>query len=164
MLMAYIRTIQADQVAADDVWQETMLVAWRRMDDYDVSRPFGPWLRGIAHKIVLAQFSKAKGKVTIMDSESLEYLSQRFESVQSLKGDTIDEKLEALRDCIALLPDHERQCVELRYSQNLMPAELSDRLSVALETIKKRLLRAKQRLVQCITSKMEAIRSQEAAL
>lgn len=162
MLMAYIRTIQADQVAADDVWQETMLVAWRRIDDYDASRPFGPWLRGIAHKIVLANYSKAKGKVTITDSESLEYLSQRFESVQSLKGDTLDEKLEALRDCIALLSGNERQCVELRYSQSLMPAELSDRLGVALETIKKRLLRAKQRLVQCITSKIEAARSQEA--
>jgi RNA polymerase sigma factor (sigma-70 family) len=164
MLMAYIRTIQNDQVAADDVWQETMLVAWRRIDDFDVSRPFGPWLRGIAHKIVLANYSKAKGRMTVTDSESLEYLSQRFESIQSLKGDTLDEKLQALRDCIALLSDHERQCVELRYSQNLMPAELSDRLGVALETIKKRLMRAKQRLVLCITGKLETTRSQEAAL
>jgi RNA polymerase sigma factor (sigma-70 family) len=164
MLLAYIRSIQSDQVAADDTWQETMLVAWRRLDDYDTSRPFGPWLRGIAQKIVLASYSKSKGKVTIADSESLEYLSQRFESVQSLKGDTLDEKLEALRDCIATLSDPERQCIELRYTQNLMPAELSDRIGIALETVKKRLLRAKQRLVHCITSKIEVARTQEATL
>jgi RNA polymerase sigma factor (sigma-70 family) len=113
---------------------------------------------------VLANYSKAKGRMTITDSESLEYLSQRFESIQSLKGDTLDEKLQALRDCITMLSDHERQCVELRYAQNFMPAELSDRLGVALETIKKRLLRAKQRLVLCITSKMNTAQSQEAML
>jgi RNA polymerase sigma-70 factor (ECF subfamily) len=51
MLLAFIRSIQSDQAAADDIWQETMLVAWRRIGDYDNSRPFGPWLRGIAQKI-----------------------------------------------------------------------------------------------------------------
>ncbi len=89
------------------------------------------------------------------DPESMEYLSQRFESVQRLIGDTLDEKLASLRACIALLPDHERQCIEMRYSQNLMPAELCERLSVALETVKKRLVRAKLRLIDCMTSKIE---------
>jgi RNA polymerase sigma factor (sigma-70 family) len=82
--------------------------------------------------------------------------------VQNLKGDTLNEKLDALRDCIALLSDQERQCVELRYMHNLMPAELSDRLGVALEAVKKRLMRAKQRLVTCITGKIESVQIQEA--
>ena len=30
-----------------DLFQETMVVAWRRLDDFDHTRPFGPWLRGL---------------------------------------------------------------------------------------------------------------------
>ena len=162
MLMAFIRSIQFDQSAADDVWQETMLVAWRRIDDYDASRPFGPWLRGIAQKIVLAKAAKRSEQMIIADPESMEYLSDRFESVQSLKGDTLDEKLDSLRECMALLPEHERQCVELRFAQSLMPAELSERLNLALETVKKRLVRAKQRLIDCMTNKIATSASEGA--
>lgn len=164
MLMAFIRSIQFDQSSADDVWQETMIVAWRRIDDFDSSRPFGPWLRGIAQKIVLSKAAKPSQRMIVADLESMEYLSQRFESVQSLAGDTLDEKLDSLRECMALLPDHERQCIEMRYTQNLMPAELCERLSVALETVKKRLVRAKQRLIDCITNKIERKTSEGAAI
>ncbi len=163
MLLAFIRSIQYDQASAEDTWQETMLVAWRRIDDYDPSRPFGPWLRGIAQKIVLSQAAKPSSRMAVADPESMEYLSQRFESLQRLTGDTLDEKLEALRDCVALLPDHERQCIQMRYSQNLMPAELCERLSLALETVKKRLVRAKQRLIDCMTNKLEFQPSQGGA-
>ena len=149
MLLAFIRSIQSDQSAAEDVWQETMLVAWRRIDDYDTTRPFGPWLRGIAQKIVLAKFSKPN-RMTITDPESLEYLSHRFESVQQLNGDTLDEKLDSLRDCIEGLSEHERQCIEMRYSQDLKPSQLCEQLGIALETVKKRLVRAKQRLIDCM--------------
>ena len=156
MLLAYIRSIQSDRTAADDVWQETMLVAWRRIDDYDTTRPFGPWLRGIAQKIVLAKFSKPN-RITISDAESLEYLSNRFESVHRLNGDTLYEKLDTLRECISKLPEHDRQCIEMRYSQDLKPAELCEQLGVALETIKKRLMRAKQKLIDCMDRKLQSI-------
>ena len=156
MLMAFIRSIQSDESAADDVWQETMLVAWRRIDDFDPERPFGPWLRGIAQKIVLAGYSRTNQRTVITDPESLEYLGQRFDSVQQLSGDTLDQKLEALRSCIDHLPEHERTCIEMRYAHNIMPAELCERHSVGLETVKKRLVRAKQRLIECMERKLTA--------
>ena len=48
MLAAYLRTLLGRDSSLDDIFQETMLVAWRRLEDYDRSRPFAPWLRGIA--------------------------------------------------------------------------------------------------------------------
>lgn len=163
MLTAFIRAAIFDASSVDDVWQETMLVAWRRLDDFDTSRPFGPWLRGIAQKIILAKLAKLSNQQTVTDHESLEYLSQRFESIQQLNGDTLDEKLDALRGCTALLPDHERTCIELRYAQDLKPAELSQRLGVGLETIKKRLVRAKQHLIDCMERKLKAAAVSEGA-
>jgi RNA polymerase sigma factor (sigma-70 family) len=164
MLTAYIRATQFDASQVDDVWQETMLVAWRRIDDFDLTRPFGPWLRGIAQKIILSKYSTLNSQQVVTDAESLEYLSERFDSFRNLAGDTLDEKLEALRACIASLPDHERECIELRYHQELKPTDLSHHLNLALETVKKRLVRAKQRLIECIERKIGLASTQEATL
>ncbi len=162
MLTAFIRSAVADASLAEDIWQETMLVAWRRLDDYDISRPFGPWLRGIAHRTIQAKRRSSAPYVLFDDEESLAYLSDRFDELHKLQGDTLDEKLDALRDCVSHLPEHERRCIELRFVEDLMPAELSQKLDIALETIKKRLVRAKQRLIQCMQGKLAAIKTEGA--
>ncbi len=153
-LLAYIRATVRDPGLVDDIWQETMIVAWRRLDDFDRGRPFGPWLRGIAARTVMAKMRSQRQLLQVEDMEELDYLSQRFEQVQSLAGDTLDEKLSALRDCVSQLGDDERRCIEGRYQENLMPAQLSEKLSLHLETVKKRLQRAKQRLQACIERKL----------
>lgn len=153
-LLAYIRSAVRDPGLVDDIWQETMIVAWRRLDDFDRSRPFGPWLRGIAARTVMAKLRRHRQLVQVEDLGELDYLSSRFEQVHSLAGDTLDEKLSALRDCVSRLSEDERRCIEGRYQDNLMPAQLSEKLSLQLETVKKRLQRAKQRLQTCIESKL----------
>ena len=50
MLMSYLKSLVWKHDAAEDIFQETMLVAWRKIDQCDLDRPFGPWLRGIATK------------------------------------------------------------------------------------------------------------------
>ncbi len=40
MLMTFIRA-SAHPSIAEDVWQETMLIAWKRIEDFDRTRPFG---------------------------------------------------------------------------------------------------------------------------
>ena len=157
MLIAYIRSAVRDDSAADDIWQETMLVAWRRIDAYDRTRPFGPWLRGIANNTILAHYRKSQREVAVDDSESLEYLSWRFEQVHQLAGDTFDEKLGALRDCVNRLPENYRQAIKLRYLENRKPTQLSQQLNVALETVKKRLQRAKTQLLECVNRKIAVV-------
>jgi RNA polymerase sigma-70 factor, ECF subfamily len=153
MLMAYVRSVTRNATVADDVWQETMMVAWRRIEDFDRSRPFGPWLRGIASRVMLGHNRKESHAVQV-DTATLEYLDSRFEQMQSLRGDTLDEKLQALRDCVASLPEHYRTCIELRFMSGLKPQKLSEQIGIALESVKKRLVRAKGMLLTCIEQKM----------
>lgn len=154
MLIAYVRAAVRDDAAADDVFQETMLTAWRRLDDYDKQRPFGPWLRGIAAKLILAHFRRSSRAAAACDETMLEYLSTRFEQVQRLRGDTLDEKLDALRDCLDRLPEKYREPVRLRYAESMRPASIAQRLKLAGETVKKRLQRAKARLLDCLEHKL----------
>ncbi len=156
MLTTYLRAAGCDCTLLDDVWQETMIVAWRRLDEFDRSKPFGPWLRGIAARTLMAHRRASARVVLTDDSEALEYLSERYERVHQLAGDTLDEKLDALRDCVSNLNMSERECIELRFRDDLMPAAMSERIGVALETVKKRLFRAKRQLQNCLEQKLQA--------
>jgi RNA polymerase sigma-70 factor (ECF subfamily) len=156
MLIAYIRSTARDDALADDIFQETMLTAWRRLDDYDQDRPFGPWLRGIAARILLAHYRKAARGFAVCDEGTLDYLSQRFETLDRQSGDTFDDKLEALRDCVQTLPEHYREPIRLRYCEDLSVGGLAERLGLVAETVKKRLQRAKARLLDCLNRKLAA--------
>ncbi|MCC9599101.1 sigma-70 family RNA polymerase sigma factor [Stieleria sp. JC731] len=154
-LLAYIRSAVFDSSSIDDIWQETMMVAWRRIDDFDRSRPFAPWLRAIAANVILAHGRKTSQAICV-DQQTLQLLDSRFEQLQMLSGDTLDEKLQVLRDCVSDLPDHYRTCIELRFLHDLKPSELSKRIGSAIESVKKRLSRGKAMLADCMNRKIAA--------
>ncbi|MFO0942679.1 MAG: sigma-70 family RNA polymerase sigma factor [Pirellulales bacterium] len=159
LLRVFLRAAGCPDDLLDEVWQETMIVAWRKLDQYDQSRPFGAWLRGIASRVLLAQRRLASRIQLIGDDETLEYLSEQLNRYHQLPGDTLDDKLAALRDCISKLPAHEKSCIEMRFQQDLMPASISEKTGEAIETIKKRLVRAKSRLLECIENKLKLLPS-----
>lgn len=155
MLSAYLSASVPASVV-DDLWQETMLTAWRRWDDYDRSRPFGAWLRGIASNNVLAWYRTHARDPAVWDPATLEVTDREFDRLQKLPGDTFDDKLVALRECIERLPENYRDAVLLRYEKGMQPSELAATLSRNTETVKKRLQRAKAMLLVCIRGKLSA--------
>ncbi|QDU59119.1 sigma-70 family RNA polymerase sigma factor [Aeoliella mucimassa] len=156
MLTAYLRAAVRDAAAADDVFQETLLTAWRKLDDYDAERPFGPWLRGIAAKLVLSHYRQAARRDETVGHDVLEHLNQRFERFHGLPGDTFDEKLDALRQCVEQLPEQYREPVDLRYAHELSLADVGEQLALSAEALKKRLQRAKVRLLDCLNRRLLA--------
>lgn len=159
MLLAFLRAAVRDPDAVDDLFQETMLTAWRKLDEFDRDKPFGPWLRGIAGNLTLAYYRNHARQAATLDASSLEWLENRFARIQNLRGDTLAEKLAALRDCVQALPEHYRQPVHLRYAESRSLAEIGSMLQLALDTLKKRLTRAKGQLAECLERKLQTAES-----
>jgi DNA-directed RNA polymerase specialized sigma24 family protein len=88
MLLTYLRAVVRDSSAIDDLFQETMLIAWRKLEEFDRTLPFGPWLRGIAAKLMLVHFRKARAAFLSFDEQTLEHLGQQVQSISELPGDT----------------------------------------------------------------------------
>ena len=153
MLMTYLRSAVRNQTAVEDLFQETMLVAWRRLNEYDRSRPFGPWVRGIAARLIMAHFRKAKSDIMITGCEMLEYLSRQIEHIHERPGDTWQQKIDALQHCIEALPDNYRKVVELRYFKHQPASRISEITTVSLEAVRKRLQRARAQLLDCLRRK-----------
>jgi RNA polymerase sigma-70 factor (ECF subfamily) len=95
MLLVYLHSLVRDEAAVDDLFQETMVVAWRRLDECDLDRPFGPWLRGIASRLVLAHYRKQKIAPVLLHESVLQVVDRYFENINLLAGDTWDDKLTA---------------------------------------------------------------------
>ena len=69
---AFLLASLRDPIAVEDLLQETFLTAWRILDRYDRQLPFGPWVRGIAAKLVLNRRRRlGRRRVHYFDEELL---------------------------------------------------------------------------------------------
>ena len=153
MLMVYLRSLVRDEAAVDDVFQEAMVIAWRRLDECDLDRPFGPWLRGIASRLVLAHYRKQKTAPVLLNESVLQIVDRNFENINLLAGDTWADKVAALRECIDALPARQKSVISGRYFDRLSAAEVAERFELTLEACKKRLQRSRAMLAQCLKAK-----------
>lgn len=153
MLTAYLRSVIRDSSVVDDLFQETMVVAWRRLDECDLTRPFGPWLRGIASKLVLAHYRKLKQQPCFLNESILTLVDHRFESIDQQPGDQWDDKVTALHDCVDNLPDKYQQVIRRRYLNDDALQAVADQLNATVEACKKRLQRGRAMLAECLKRK-----------
>ena len=152
---AFLLASLRDSVAAEDVLQETFLVAWRILDRYDRKLPFGPWVRGIAAKLVLNHRRKlGRSRVHYCDEELLSRVDEGLRQFQELQGDTFDEKLDALRDCLTKLSGPQRDSIRLHYEHGMHCKQIAERLGIGFEAVKKHLQRGRSQLHRCLQVKL----------
>jgi RNA polymerase sigma-70 factor (ECF subfamily) len=157
MLLAFLRASINDPHAVDDIFQETMVVAWRRLEDFDRNRSFGKWIRGIAGNLMLVHYRKSGRNPLSFDESTLEWMENRFAQIQRIQGDTLSEKLDLLRECVARLSNQQRATIEARYLNQDSLDDIGKQMGAGLETVKKRLYRAKLQLEKCINNKLLAL-------
>lgn len=151
--MVYMRSLVRDESVIDDLFQETMVVAWRRLDECDLDRPFGPWLRGIASRLVLAHYRKKKVEPIMLHEAVLNVVDRHFENINLLAGNTWDDKVAALHACIDELPEKQRVVITGKYFDNASLPGLAESFGMTLEACKKRLQRGRTMLARCLKTK-----------
>lgn len=160
MVRAFLLSSVRDPATADDIFQETFLVAWRNLTRYDRRLPFGPWVRGIASKLVLNWRRRVgRDKIAFCDAENLQLLDRTFERFHALPGDTFDAKLDVLRGCLGTLSGVQRQAIELHYEHGLHCKEIASRLEIGFEAVKKHLQRGRAALYRCMQGSLPSVRA-----
>lgn len=156
-LLASIRAT-AGHEHADDIFQDAVLVAWRRLPDYDRTRPFGPWLRGIARMIAL-DYAGKRARMRVASPEVLESVERDLRAFERFRGGDGEaamdfrERMTALDDCIGRLPPMYAHAIQSTYRDSHTLAQLATAAGDNEEAIKKRLQRARAMLESCLGGK-----------
>ena len=156
MLVAYLTSLVRDRDLAEDLVQETFLRAQGILDRYVESCAFAAWLRGIARNIARESY-RARHRSPLPLSDGLTHLiDERYAALDRAPGDDFDERLGALRNCLAKLSDTMKRAVDLHYSEGLSCRAMAERLRSGVEAVKKRLQRARSTLAECIRRELGA--------
>lgn len=149
-LTVFLRAAIDVSATADDFFQETMLIAWRKIGDYDRARPFGAWWCGLARNLVLTHYRLAARQIAFSNEKRLELLDQRVSQIERRPGDSFDEKIAALTDCIERLTPKFRGPIDLHYRESRNAEWIARHLETTKDAIQKRLQRARIQLAECL--------------
>jgi RNA polymerase sigma-70 factor (ECF subfamily) len=128
---------------ADDVVQETFMRAYRSLDRFDLSRPFGPWIARIAANLAV---SHLRSPVAREEELPEGYGETATSSPGPLEGVLSAEAQQVLDAAVEALSPEQRAVFVLRVNEGLSYREIAEALSVSIGTVMSRLSRARERL------------------
>jgi RNA polymerase sigma-70 factor, ECF subfamily len=136
--------------AADDVTQEAFVRAYGHLGDFDVERPFYPWLAAIAVRLS-QNWLRQHGRVMRREGATLDTIAEQRVAEPgtppaALTGLIADERSRRLWQAVAALPSGERTAVILYYRDEIAVNEIARALGVTAGTIKTLLFRARRHL------------------
>jgi len=147
MLYAYSRAICGDHHAAEDVVQETAMIAFRRLDHFFPEADFAAWLKAIARREALSARRKA-AKMPALVEEAVE---SAYVDPTSAGG---RPDREALVVCLQKLEERSAHVVRAHYFGGLKQAEIAAVMDLGLNTVKSILHRARMTLKECVSRRL----------
>ncbi|MCE9555665.1 MAG: sigma-70 family RNA polymerase sigma factor [Planctomycetes bacterium] len=156
-IRTFVRALVSDPNDVDDVCQDIATILWKKFDQYDPSRRFGAWARGVAvHEIDYFR-RKSRRRPIPFSIETIEAIRGEFDRREPQPTSRL---MQFVEDCLRRLTARARQMFALRYEQGQSVAEIARELSSAEPAIYKALGRYRQQLRECVEQK--AAREQEA--
>lgn len=163
-LYGYLCRYLGDSSLAEDVFQNTFLQLYTKIDTFEHGRPVRPWLYTIAtHQAIDALRRAGRHQAVSLDQQrdassngDLQSLINLLESplVDPVEFAQTEERRQWVRDTVSQLPDFLKQVVILAYYQGMKYREIADILDIPLGTVKSRLHAALVRLQEAWNSSM----------
>lgn len=132
---------------ADDLLQDVSAAMWNKFSEYKSGTDFAAWGLTFARYAALKHHQKirAAGRVTFSDT-LLETLAQDAAAA----APQASHRQEALRECLAKLPERTRALVELRYQPGATLRSAAEGAQLSVEAAYKALNRTHEALIECI--------------
>jgi RNA polymerase sigma-70 factor (ECF subfamily) len=144
------RLTRGDAALADDLAQETFVLAWRNLRAFRFEARFSTWIYRIAFNAWQSEARKRREVVLDLDDESPPAGSEALEMMPDVAS-RVD-----LERAFAVLSDGERAAITACYYADLSHEEAAKALGMPLGTVKTHVLRAKAKLRARLASKEDS--------
>src|SRR5215207_7198987 len=144
-----VTRVLRDPGYSEETTQDIYLQVWRTADSYNpaVGSPLA-WLLTLAHRRAI---DRVRSEQAASARES-RYGAANIDPPSDHVADSVilrDERRQ-VADCLGSLTDAQRECIQLAYYDGLTYAQVSERLSANLATIKSRMRDAIRGLRRCL--------------
>lgn len=130
---------------AEDLAQESFVRGFNRLDQFDINRPFGPWIHRLAANLSINALKRRKQLLTIDEERDRSLIEDNTQPEQAFVR---KEHRSDIHAALADLPPHYRAALELRHYQNMKYEEMAEALGLPLNTVKSHLFRARKMLAE----------------
>ncbi|MEM9347987.1 MAG: sigma-70 family RNA polymerase sigma factor [Planctomycetota bacterium] len=150
MVAAVVRSLVRDEHHAEDVLQKVAINAATKFEQYDRDREFAHWLIGIAKRQVAQHFREFQRDRHTFDQPLVDQLIEACAEV----ADELPDRAVALKVCLSKLNERGRDVIDMRYQQNLKPAQIADRVGASPTAVTSLLHRIRKSLEGCVKQQL----------
>ncbi|MCA9234820.1 MAG: sigma-70 family RNA polymerase sigma factor [Planctomycetales bacterium] len=141
----FISTLVFNSSDADEVFQNTCVVLWRKFANYDSEGSFYAWACKIAYLEVL-HLRRSSKRLQVLSEEVLTLLADDLLS----RSAQIPGRQGALQECLEKLEGDDRELVQQRYYLQRRPKEIAARHAASVHSIYRSLARVHTTLRECV--------------
>lgn len=146
-IYGYIHSLVRDFDDVDDLFQQTAVILWKKFQDYDATRSFVTWACGIA-RFEVCNFLRSRSRQKLYFTDDLNLLL--IEAYEHFKPDEMEDRREALTQCISKLRDRDRELLQGCYNAHSDVKTVADNQGRSPQSVHNSLRRIRQSLFECI--------------
>jgi RNA polymerase sigma-70 factor (ECF subfamily) len=146
-LFGYIYSLVRNLDDADDLFQQTSLALWKKIEQYDPARSFRHWAFGVA-RYEVSNFLRSRSRDRLYFSDELNVLL--IEAHEQLGLEPAEERLDAMARCISKLRGRDQELLEACYGRSVQIHELARTWGRSTQSIHNSLRRIRQALLECV--------------
>ncbi|KAA3618209.1 MAG: hypothetical protein DWQ05_09225 [Calditrichaeota bacterium] len=131
-LLTFLWRMCGDKTQADDLFQETLVKAWRNMPNYDHRNKFAAWLFGIARNVAIDALRRKKIQARIQYTNELPEHTDFRDAASEIEAREMENHLLL---AINSLPEKQREVFLLRQHSEMTFKEIARETKQPLNTV-----------------------------
>ena len=146
----YLRALGCESNEAEDLTQETFLAVLRKPFEYYGKAAAASYLRKVAYHRFISARRRSGREVVTAELERVDESWSKWLSEQQDGGEILD----VLGECLKHLSERARWALTMRFRDKLPRVEIAKNLKITEHGAKNLMQRAKQKLRECIETKL----------
>ena len=151
---AWLATAAPPAVDVDEVAQRTFVIAFSRLNTYEVGTDFPAWLFTLARFQLKTELTRLRRVADYHARFAPDLLQRELDRRSDEKPELQQDRLDHLATCLNSLDGRLRRYITWRYEEEIPLEEMAARAGRSVAAIKKQLWQLRRTLHDCIESHM----------
>ena len=139
---------------AEEVSQDTFIKVYKSLNKFKGDSKFSTWIYRVGYNTCLDQLKKNKREQqTVAIDEFTEHQIKTLDN--ALESMELQERKQAIQDCLQLLPSEDSYLITLYYFEELSLDEIAKVIGLTANNIKVKLFRSRKKLATIFKAQLE---------